>query len=120
MAFTPNVPQQTRLRDLPPRARDLNRKLGDAIDEFRRYYPDTTDGDVRRALEAASEQQGGGPTPRRKTMALTAAGLLAAAIGTIVATDGTFPTVVPTMGWVAVAAAVAAILVAMRRSRRDS
>jgi hypothetical protein len=119
MATRPGVPQQPRLRDLAPRARDLNRKLGEAIEEFRRYYPDTTDGDVRRALEATNEQQGGGPAPRRKAMLLVAAGLFAAGVGTIIATDGTFPTDVPTMGWVAVAAAGAAILVALRRSRRD-
>lgn len=119
MAFTPNVPITPRTQDLPPRARDLNRKLGEVIDEFRRYYPDTTDGDVRRALEVTGEQHAGGATPRRKAMALTAAGLLAAAIGTVMATGGSFPSEIPPMAWIAGGAAVAAILVALRRSRRD-
>ena len=117
MATRSNAPTPPHVRDLAPRARDLNRKLTEVIGEFRRYYPDTTDGDIRRALEVTGEQHTGA-TPRRSAVVMILAGLVAAGIGTALATGGRFPTGVPPQVWVGGLALIAGVLFVLRRSRR--
>lgn len=71
---------------LSPRAQDLNQKLVATVEEFRRYYPDTSDSDVLSALRAT----GMSSAPRRKPALVAAAGAaVAAAMGVVMATRET-------------------------------
>jgi len=116
MLFGPNVPLPTRVRDLPPRARDLQQKLGETIDQFRRYYPDTTESDIRQALMATGGQLN---TARRRVLAVVFAGFLAIGTVLIVATRGAAPNI-PPQAWLGVAATAGALIVAIvRLARRD-
>ena len=106
MVLTPNVPPRP-TRNLSARAQDLNSRLGETIDTFRRQFPDTTDSDVRNALQSAAGSRGG---------AQRAAGFVAAALGglvmagvAVVAMRGGVPADVE-VPWAAVAGAAAAIV----------
>jgi hypothetical protein len=118
MAFVPYVPPSRRTQNLTPRAQELNARLSTAIEEFRRYYPDTTDADVRRALDATGDQHAG-PSSRQAALAMFAAGLVAAVVGALVAAGG-IPEELPPTAWIGLAVAGFAVVVAiMRIARRE-
>lgn len=118
MAIGPNIPMRRTDVDMSPRARDLNQKLGEVIEEFRRYYPDTTDSDVRDALQSAGQRHAG-PAARRVAIAGVAAGVIAAALGAMVASGGSVPEL--SQGeWIGIAGLVAAVVIFLVRvGRRD-
>jgi hypothetical protein len=101
--------------NLSPRAQELNHKLVATVEEFRRYYPDTTDTDVLSALRAA----GISSAPRRApAIVAAAAAALAGGIGALMAaregTAGTWPTIIVLIAGVAFAA-----LVVIRMTRQS-
>ena len=51
MAFVPYVPPPQQ-RPISPQAHELANKIGTLIEEYRGYYPDLSDRDVRDALYA--------------------------------------------------------------------
>lgn len=117
MAIGPNIPARSADSDLSPRARELNRKLADSIEEFRRYYPDTTDADVRRALMSAGRTHGGS-VPKRVAAATMLAGAIAAFVGAMVASGNVGE--IPQGAWIGIAGATAAVVIAIIRiARRD-
>lgn len=109
MIFVPHVPPT---RSLTPRARDLSDRIAQAVDEFRRYYPDTTEADIRAALAAT----GSSYVPPRRLVAgaALAAGLVALGVVAMVARGGSSPEM-PLIGIAAAAAAAVAILVRLSR-----
>lgn len=114
MVYVPTPPRET----ASPQAAELATRLRALIDEYRRYYPDLSDRDVRDALEAAA----GRDATRRRPAALVAtlAGLVAFGVGLAVYTGQSGGG--PSAGWsvpaVGVAVLVLAVLVAAMRRRR--
>lgn len=116
MAFVPYVPPSRQTQNLSPRAQELNARLSTAIEDFRRYYPDTTDADVRRALDAAGSRHAG-PSSRQAALAMFVAGLVAAGVGALVAAGGVPENIGP-RAWIGAAVAGFAVVVAILRIAR--
>ena len=110
---------------LPPlqettHSRELSRRIDDAVRDYQRANPDTTDSDVRTAL-LRSAPEGDAPVIVRRKKAI-AVGVAAAAVGAFTATasaGGNFNS--PT--WLLIGGIVAAVgalaFVAIRWARRD-
>jgi hypothetical protein len=111
MIFVLHVTRRT--RNLSPRARALSDQISSAVDEFRRYYPDTTDSDVESAIIAAGSSYAGGN--RRVAMAVAAAAV--AVLGVTMAVDGDGLTLHPLI-WMGIAAAAAGFIVTATRMAR--
>lgn len=98
---------------LSPRAQDLNQKLVATVEEFRRYYPDTTDTDVLSALRAAGMSSG---QRRKPAMVATAAAVLAGAGAAVMAAnEGASGGWAAVVGLVAVIGIVAVVLMRLIR-----
>ncbi len=117
MAFVPSVPPsgQQDLSNASPRVRDLTLKLTQTIEEFRRYYPDTTDANVQKSLRITSAGRGGA-----SGAVAVAAAACAAGAGVVVAiTQQGHAGLNPAMLAGIVAALAAVVGVAIRISRRS-
>ena len=84
MSYVPIVQQQT--RDASPRARELARQLEQVIQDFQRSYPDTKPADIQQAVQIAYGSPSAVPEKRR-VLALTVAGGVAAMVGLMVFLD---------------------------------
>lgn len=112
MIFVPYVPPT---RSLTPRARDLSDRISKAVDEFRRYYPDTTDTDIQAALGAAGSSYA--PSRRLVAVATAAAGLAALGVVGLVAYGRASADPLP---WIGIAAAAAGVVALVARLSRRS
>ena len=110
--LTPNIGMR-QTRNLSPRAQDLDRKLAETIDTFRRQYPDTTESDVRHALVSAVASRGSGSSSRVAALAATVGGLVAAGVA-VMAVNGGLPDL-PAATWAGIAAASLAVIVVLSR-----
>jgi len=111
MVLTPNV-RGRETRNLSPRAQDLNQKLGETIETFRRQYPDTTGADVRTALLSASTSHSGG-APRAAALSAAIGGILLA-VGVVVAMNGGLPDL-SAGAWTGIGAAAIAVVISISR-----
>lgn len=76
------VPPPAHRPTLSPRAQELANKIAALIDDYRGYYPDLTNRDVRDALRAATG--GGDAAPRTPTLVATLLAGVLAALGVFV------------------------------------
>jgi hypothetical protein len=107
--FVPSVHAPS--RDLTPRARDLSKKLQETVEEFRRYYPDTSEKDVQSALMTTAWGATGGT---RRTRVLVAAGAAVAAAGMgALASTGALSNPGAIGPWAAIGIAAGAIVIAV-------
>jgi hypothetical protein len=115
VAYVPWVPPTPR-RPVSPRANELANKIGALIKDYRGYYPELSDRDVREALRAAGAD---GAEPQRiRPRALVAALGAVLAVGAVVAVR--FSGAVDPSRFVApVAGAVALLAVLFARLRRE-
>ena len=97
-----------------PRVRELSQRVQELIRDFQRQYPMTST-EIRQALQHASGASGG---DRRALVAAMAAGVAGAlGVGLFVARGGGDASAIPMVVLVAVLAAVAGLVVAIRRNR---
>ena len=116
MIIVPGLPplQETR------HSRELSRRIHDAVRDYQRANPDTTEADVRTALLRSAPAGGAPDVVRRRRVAATA--VAAAAVGAFTATaraGGKFDgnTTMAIVGIVAVVAAIAFAII--RIGQRD-
>jgi hypothetical protein len=103
-------------REPSPRAKDLGRRLADAIREFERSYPKTSPEDLRDALRMAAEQAGHPPQTRSPRLVMALAATAAAlGVGLVVSQGSSAREPVPWIPILLVAAAVIAVSVVSRR-----
>jgi hypothetical protein len=117
MLFGPNLPVRTS-ESLSPRARDLSQQIAKTVEEFRRYYPDTTERDIQAALQVTGNTHGG----NRRNIMLAAVGAVVAAVGIASAAgilDGNAPSGASPGIWIGVAGAAAAVIVVIVRVARS-
>jgi hypothetical protein len=104
------------------RARDLARRLQDAIATFERQYPGTSPGDIRQAVRLATGGPGGSRRAPRAAMAILA-GAISLAVGmfALIAerSGGLGGEGSPAIPWVVfgVVAGLAGVMIALRRMR---
>ncbi|MGD8279233.1 MAG: hypothetical protein PVH00_14445 [Gemmatimonadota bacterium] len=117
MAYVPWVPPTPR-RPASPQANELANKIGALIKDYRGYYPNLSDADVRDALRAADP---GSPEPTGDPARRLIPGVLGAAlaVGVVVAlrvADGVDPSriIAPVIAGVAVVAVVVGYMLKKR------
>lgn len=117
MAYVPWVPPTPR-KPVSPQANELANKIGALIKDYRGYYPELSDRDVRDALRAAGSD--GLDPERARPRALGAAALAGVlALGTIVAvrySEGVDPSriVAPLIAGIAMVAVAVRLFVRRR------
>jgi fatty acid desaturase len=105
-------------REPSPRAKDLGRRLAEAIREFEHSYPGTSAEDLRAAFQVAVEQTGHRPRALRARVAI-AVGAIAVALGVGLAVSQGAGSQEGPVPWVFISVAAVAALAAVAIRLRD-